>query len=383
MSARNPRSFKLRRFSLFQRTKAIILLLIGIGNVPFLAHAFPEMVRHGYGNCMSCHTSPTGGGILTDYGRQLISEVLSTWGREGEEQFAFGTTPSWLALGGDLRTLNFRQETSAGNQDRFFLMQGDLEAAVTFGEWTAVGTFGRLDSGLFPEGSQWISRRHFLQYRPDDEFSVRFGKFNRSYGINMADHFTTVKQGLQWDDQTETYALEGAWLSDRFNLYATADFGRMDQPKLDRERGVSGTASAFLAERHKVGVSYFYGSSDVANRNVFGPWALLGFTKQLFLLAELDFQRKYAFDFTDPQWGFASYSKLDFEPVRGVHVFGTAEASKLDFGDPSSRLLRYGVGAQFFPRPHFELEAAWQTQQALSMSEHFRKFLWLMLHYYL
>ena len=48
------------------------------------SHAFPEMVRHGYANCITCHISPDGGGVLTAYGRSLSREVLSTWGAEGE-----------------------------------------------------------------------------------------------------------------------------------------------------------------------------------------------------------------------------------------------------------------------------------------------------------
>ena len=48
--------------------------------------AFPEMVRHNYSNCSSCHVSPSGGGVLTQYGRELSSAILSIWGAENENE---------------------------------------------------------------------------------------------------------------------------------------------------------------------------------------------------------------------------------------------------------------------------------------------------------
>lgn len=142
--------------------------------------------------------------------------------------------------------------------------------------------------------------------------------------------------------------------------------------------------TVLLANTYKVGASYFYGHNDLANRHVFGPWGILGITSRIFLLTEFDFQRNYAFDFTEPQWGFANYNRLDFEPLQGLHTFGTAEFSKLNFSDPGSRLERYGLGIQFFPRPHFEFEVMGLEQRFVATSsDHFQQTLWLMLHYYL
>src|SRR6185437_3022708 len=81
------------------------------------AHAYPELVRYGYANCTSCHVSPSGGGTLTQYGRELSREVLSTWGFEGEERPAyFINSPEWLNLGGDYRSVYTYQNTPLVNQ---------------------------------------------------------------------------------------------------------------------------------------------------------------------------------------------------------------------------------------------------------------------------
>ena len=39
------------------------------------AGAYPSMIRHGYTQCAACHTDPSGGTLLTKYGRAQ-SELL-------------------------------------------------------------------------------------------------------------------------------------------------------------------------------------------------------------------------------------------------------------------------------------------------------------------
>ncbi len=56
----------------------------------------------------------------------------------------------------------------------------------------------------------------------------------------------------------------------------------------------------------------------------------------------------------------------------------------LDRRDNSSFKEGYGLGAQIFPRPHFEINALWQKQRMFSVSKTaFYDYAWLMLHYYL
>src|SRR5579872_5347575 len=93
------------------------------------AFAFPELVRHGYVNCTSCHVSPSGGGALTEYGRQLSADVLSMSSYEGEGGFLHGAAklPEWLAVGGDVRAIQIYRSTPQATQWRFLFMQADYE----------------------------------------------------------------------------------------------------------------------------------------------------------------------------------------------------------------------------------------------------------------
>ena len=111
----------------------IVYLLFNLNQ----AHAYPELVRHGYVNCTSCHVSPTGGGILTSYGRQLSAEILSSSAREGEGDFIYGALglPEWLDLGGDLRSVVTYRDTPLIRQSQLILMQADLEAVLHYEEF--------------------------------------------------------------------------------------------------------------------------------------------------------------------------------------------------------------------------------------------------------
>ena len=44
--------------------------------LPLMSHAFPEMVRAGYAKCISCHVSPTAGGVLKDHALNKIAEIV-------------------------------------------------------------------------------------------------------------------------------------------------------------------------------------------------------------------------------------------------------------------------------------------------------------------
>jgi hypothetical protein len=363
--------------------KYFLVLLAILGNGPSPAWAFPEMVRHGYVNCTSCHVSPTGGGVLTAYGRELSGEILSTWKKDGETKFAyFVDSPKWLSLGGDFRSIEVYRNTPTFLDARFILMQTDLEAAVTYKTLTLDGSLGYTDmTASNAILDRLISRRYFINYRPTDELSFRFGKYLLSYGINTPDHVIATKRTLQLNDEgTETYNVEAAWLGEFINIYGTAVLGRSSSPYLANETGGALNASVSIDTTYKAGVSYFHGTSSTGNRDVFGPWGILGFTSKFFLLLELDFQNTFR-SLPQGQLGLFNYMKLDYEFIQGLHGYLSQELSRADFNRVNTLGRSYGIGMQFFPRPHFEFNLSWQLQM-LPGSTAFSDYAWAMLHFY-
>jgi hypothetical protein len=80
------------------RRAAVVGLGLVLSAVP--AGAEPIFLARQYARCTTCHFSPTGGGLLTPYGRSLTREELSTMGRghstapasgpDGEQAFLYG-----------------------------------------------------------------------------------------------------------------------------------------------------------------------------------------------------------------------------------------------------------------------------------------------------
>lgn len=342
------------------------------------ALAFPEMVRHGYLSCTTCHISPDGSGIPTEYGRALSGELLSTWGSEEEGKFLYGavTPPKWLSLGGDVRVAQTYRKSPTATTGRFIFMQGDFEAAAALRKWTAVATIGYQElrvPGQFPD--QILSRRHYAQYRHDDRLTVRGGKFLPAIGIRMPEHIQETKRGLGFDEGTETYNLEVSYLAESYEVFATGIFGRLDSPSLGLEKGAALRPALLVSDRAKLGATYFFGTEAGTSRHVVGPFLLWGITPQWSLLFEADFQ------LASGTTGLYQYAKLAYEVVRGLHPFLTFEYARPDLGNSASARNTFGTGLQWYPRPHFDVQAMYQWRALSSTSSD--QFAWLTGHFYL
>jgi hypothetical protein len=341
------------------------------------AWAFPEMVRHGYVNCTACHVSPAGGGLLTAYGRELSRELLSTWG-QGEANakdsgFAhqFNELPEGLHLGGDIRAAQLYRDTSTFRSGKFFFMQGDLEAGVVKDKWAVVASAGLKPAEKGKEFGELISRSHYALYRLSDELTLRGGRFFPVYGIRTPDHLLATKQNLRLQQPAgETYNFEASYLGEKWNLVLTGIFGRPDHEHSRSETGVAAQGSIAWRDSLKAGWSFLHADGPSGMRNVTGPFGILGFTPKFFLLAEWDWQSDRS-----GVTGFA-YHRLDYELLQGLHGYLTYEMA----GNTESDA--YGLGVQFFPRSHFELNLSWQVRKEESSPES-ENYAWLLLHYYL
>lgn len=362
---------------------ALCGLAILLGAAP-RAHAFPELVRKGYGNCISCHVSTTGGGVLTAYGRELSLEALSWMGTEQESQFGFGLvpTPEWAALGGDVRAVQTYRNTATFVSEQWIWMQADLEAAATYGRFTADATAGIDYLGNF------VSRRHYLIFNATDEVHLRGGRFLLAYGINTADHIIATRRNdlLDLDDEDmESYNVEASYLGENLNVYLTGTFGRPNPTIVGEEldHGAAASAGYYLGQKYKVGLSAYKGQNDLRDRFITGPWAILGFTPNSFLLSEWDLQDK-ALAGEDHFWGLASYDKLDYELLKGWHAYLEQDYYRDRFADPAAETFQsYGAGLQIFPAPHFEVNLSWSKVKNSLVDTDFEDYAWLMLHFYL
>ena len=191
--------------------------------------AEPTFLAKQYTRCTACHYSPTGGGLLTPYGRFLSHRELSTTGASdsvpsgadddprGEQAFLYGALGHALGpvnFGLDLRPSHLRIGFPGGHEGLNLLMNLDLTAAIEKNGWTAFGTVGReppnaaVRNGRTLPDSTFISYEHWLSYQTDSGLRIRAGRFLPAYGVRFPDHTTYTRTYLDLDRNDQVYGAE-------------------------------------------------------------------------------------------------------------------------------------------------------------------------------
>ncbi len=361
------------------------------------------MIKHGYAACSACHSDPSGGELLTAYGRVISDELLrshfkkqpeageATEGAspvaEGHEFYQpfFGAfrAPESLLVGGSVRIASLYRNTST---DRFkeFPMQLDLYGDYKFFDRLHVG--GSLGAAKVPVGSpdaraaqvttnqgdqyNLISRTHYLRYDfGDGAYSVSAGRLNLPFGIRMSEHVMWVRSETATDresDQEHGAALNMNFDFGRFELMAIAGNYQLNPDKL-RKRGYSAYAELNAWEGGAVGLSSLitHAGADALDpgpitdtRQAHGVFLRASLGRQFVLMAEGDLLLH-----TQTKRGYVGFSQLDFEAFSGIHLLGTAEV--LDSGyprqpkdprAPGTGKPKFGgwLSAQWFMAAHFD-----------------------------
>jgi hypothetical protein len=343
------------------------------------AHAFPEMIRHNYPNCIACHEAPSGGGLLTPYGRTISHSVLSTWGGEKEARPFYGAfdnkyTQSWLNIGGDVRALQLHTNSKTMMQGMFIRMQTGVEAAVKYKQFKAVSFFGKQEAGNMVRGK---SIRHFLMYQPTDEISVRVGRFIPNFGLNIPEHILATRRGLGFDQGTERDQIEGMWNGEKLNVSGSFSKTVKTEQKKTQENAFTAQVNYVVYDTYRLGFNTWFGNEKQKTREIYGVNAVLGFTEKLYYLSEFDLQ--YGFD---NKRGLFHFSKLGYEIVKGFHLLALEEYRKTDLKNEKTLLNAHGLGFQWFPRPHFDFEAIWNKRRLAQQSNDYTDYAYLMMHYY-
>jgi hypothetical protein len=337
------------------------------------AYGFPELTRHGYTNCTACHLSPSGGGALTLYGRELSKELLSNSSSKGEQYFAYNAIPALskndkVLLAAYIRGLQVLRTNKSYNEARTILMQADFEAAYNSKNWAILGTIGRQEirKGLESKG-HLFSRRHYILGRLDQNQNLRIGKFMKSFGLGDPNHYLFVRKDLNFAYDTETYNFEYSYLAEKWNFIATyvTDLTTDDYFR-NTEKALALNTSFDIFGKSKLGFSYYHGSDKRAERNILGTWGIGSFTKKIFLMSEIDWQFQSVKNQNTSFSGFVMGHRLSYEVLKGVIPFISFDQKYLDLKNRQSELHSYGLGGRFFPRPHFEFSGAFQREERIA-----------------
>ncbi len=122
------------------------------------AHAYPQFqFSSGTTRCGQCHYSPSGGTLISSWGRDEAGDTISLGG-DGSFLHGLWAPPAWLALGLDLRLAALRNDVGGADSPEvaFFPMQADLYTRLRLRRVLAERHRGRARRGA-PAGS--VARR--------------------------------------------------------------------------------------------------------------------------------------------------------------------------------------------------------------------------------
>jgi hypothetical protein len=376
---------KVRDIRVGHARKASLLLLAVFSALAALfwgrpAQAYAWMIKHDYAGCNQCHADPSGGSVLTEYGRAQGDFLLRM--RYGAKEsyeppasagFLFGLVklPPSLLLGGDVRYAALTKNVNGiPSPTRAFFMQADLAGQVTSDRFRVAGSIGYAEEGALlasltnkPAGNA-VSRAHWVGIDLGEEknWLLRVGRMNLPFGIRAVEHTMWTRTATRTDinvSQQHGVALAYNGTGWRGEVMVIAGNFQVS-PAEYRERGYSAMFEYAAGQQLGLGVSSLI---TTAGRNLFSPQVPMtrhahgGFmrfapAKPIVLLAELDFVA-HAPSGSPTVAGTVGMFQADAEPTQGLHFMITAETFTEPGGQASASA--FWGSAVWFLGPHFDI----------------------------
>lgn len=346
------------------------------------------MVRHEYSGCIQCHADPSGGGLLTAYGRAQSETLLRThYGKESEDEeesnlgaFAWGLwkgdDKERLLIGADARELYYSQSTQhAPSVSKFILMQADAEAQVHIDRFRANGSIGYAEQGALPAAltrnpdKNLISRTHWLGVELDDDKTmiIRAGRMNLPFGLRSIEHTYWARSVTRTDiNYAQQDGVAFAYNRGQLRGEVMAILGNLQlRPYRYHEYGYSGYVEYTPKSKLAVGVSSLvtHAALDVQTEvstwrhahGLFGryspaKWVVLGLEQDLVLTSTPGNPSQPHNNIV----GTVGYLNADFEPFQGIHLMTTLEDQQNDFSRGGLSLGAWAGVAWFF-LPHADV----------------------------
>lgn len=349
------------------------------------ADAYGWMIRHSYSNCRVCHADPSGGGLLTSFGRAKAESLLRTQysrnpdagsGTLGEFLFGAVRLPDALLLGGDVRGMEMRMmPQGAAATHRWIWMQADMTGQLTVGRLRANASLGYADTGALPaaitrgDRHNLVSRVHWLGVDLDDSkrFLLRAGRLNLPFGLRVIEHTLWVRAATRTDiNQSQQHGLSLSWSGGSWRGEVMAIAGNFQvRPDAYRDRGYSAFVELAPFDRLAIGASstIVHAATDLLAmtpvwRHAHGMSVRWSPFEQLAILSELDMlllsQPATATQSAHNALGYAGMTQVDVEVVQGVHLMGTGELFNPEPKQQEVSLGVWGSVAWFFA-PHADV----------------------------
>jgi hypothetical protein len=234
------------------------------------ASAYPQYQLSRDQTCSGCHLSPSGGGLLTENGYS-VAETLSQFGTAPELMYGKVPTPSWLALGGDLRGASGYFWTPDGSF-ALFPMQADIYVHAAYQGFSVhVTVGGRPAQWITQNGTPGVldrlwSREHYVMWQQDassrEGLFVRAGRFMPVFGLRFAEHPIYTRRYGGTPLYADTYGAAVEYVTQAWEAHLT---GFLEDPLIDavaHDSGVAAYAETRLNPQLQVGGELMVTSSS-------------------------------------------------------------------------------------------------------------------------
>jgi hypothetical protein len=370
------------------------------------AAAYPQFqFSSGTTRCGQCHYSPSGGTLITSWGRDEAGDTISLGG-DGSFLHGLWSPPSWLALGLDLRAAALYNNVGGPESPEvaFFPMQADAYVRAAYDAFSLNVTVG--DRGVVrpPDPSiagrtsdftaRLISREHYLMWRPSATGPyARLGRFQAPYGLRFVEHIYFVRRYTGYDLYEETYNASGGYVADDWELHATAFLGiPASLPDFLGAAGARESGGVVYGEKRfnnmaALGLQTRVGIASEESRYQGGAVGKLWIEQaRLLFLGEADFIRQQIPAASAGQNQFVSYIGATYF-IRGFMAGIAYERFQENLSASGTGRNAYDGELNMFPWAHWEIGLIGRLQRAPAIAgtpnDVAGSMAMLQLHYYL
>jgi hypothetical protein len=355
---------------------AVVLLATVL--VASYASAYHWMIRHGYSGCATCHTDPSGAGLLEPYGSLIAGELLRTHYTDGATEsdlggFAFGAValPEPVRLKLDFRLLLLNSKLEGLPLDRrWIVMQSDFAAGLRVEGFVLSASLGYADEGAThaaitrEDEKNLVSRQHWVGYWNDaGSWLVRAGRMNLPFGVRTIEHTLWVRDLTSTtinDDQQHGVSVFYGGEMMRGELMAIAGNFQI-RPDDYRERGYSGYLEVSVIPELSLGASSLVTHKQLDAsafektwrhaHGLMGRWATPH--EPLVVASEFDYVLTSSRN-APHRKGIVGFLQADYELVQGLHVLLTGETRTVGIDDTPASYAAW-LSYQWFFAPHADL----------------------------
>lgn len=324
------------------------------------ARAYPQFVFKGYGDCGSCHHSPSGGGFPNRWGLESIGVTFGAGSELGPLNDDLSFEPGKPAelkvdLGADLRLLPLFGTDGDGSLGPALIpMLTEVGGAAALGRFTLYG--GLTARKLYGEGSPYViaSREHWLGYQVSSGFDIRAGRMVLPFGIRQPDHTQYVREDFGFDKYDQSYGVELDLRRDGWSLFANVFAGDLTLAPERQDRGVVVTPVLELDGGAGLGVSLLGSTSTAYLRGAGSVFGRVPLSASTYLLAEVAVQHLDAKEGAAKLTTIAEYARLGWFARHDLDVYLELGHRALLEGDGLAK-SRAGLGVNWQLWTWFEL----------------------------